>query len=442
MDIFTSYGIAIKNKEFRNVFAATTELYRKAVDFFINVRLLENEDFQKIKSSLYQLHFMEQLTHKTKGRSVVKYDFDKSFYKFPSYYRRAAINEALGKADSYLSNLFRWEKIKVGKKPSYPTAGYAFPALYRNDSYIRTDTYTADIKVFIRNTWDWISIDLNKGDTDYILHHCKDRKECVPVLSKRYKKWYLQFSFEETVCLNKTPIEKANILAVDLGINNACTYAVMRSDGAVIGREFLSLPVEQDSLEHITNRIKQAQQKGINKPIALWNAANGVNDRIAVLTAQHIIDVAKQYQVSTIVFEHLETVGKKKGSKKQKLALWKKRYVQSMVTNKAHRLGIRISHVNAANTSRLAFDGSGKVKRGKEINQNTSYSICRFATGKVYNCDLNAAYNIGARYFVRELLKSCSETKRLGIEAKVPQCAKRSTCTLSTLISLNAVLAA
>ena len=76
----------------------------------------------------------------------------------------------------------------------------------------------------------------------------------------------------------------------------------------------------------------------------------------------------------------------------------------------------------------------------EDINKN--YNICRFSTGKVYNCDLNASYNIGARYFIREILKTLSVTTGLDISAKVPECSRRSTCTLSTLRNLNAALAA
>lgn len=47
---------------------------------------------------------------------------------------------------------------------------------------------------------------------------------------------------------------------------------------------------------------------------------------------------------------------------------------------------------------------------------------------------------LGARYFIRELLKTVPVTEQQGILAKVPGCSKRSTCTLSDLISLNAVL--
>ena len=66
--------------------------------------------------------------------------------------------------------------------------------------------------------------------------------------------------------------------------------------------------------------------------------------------------------------------------------------------------------------------------------------MCKFSTGKYYNCDLNAAYNIGARYFIRELLKSLPEMDRLAVQAKVPESARRSQCTLSVLISMGAVL--
>ena len=98
---------------------------------------------------------------------------------------------------------------------------------------------------------------------------------------------------------------------------------------------------------------------------------------------------------------------------------------------------MRISHICAWNTSRLAYDGSGIVSRGKNGGFNT-YELCKFKNGKTYNCDLSASYNIGAKYFIREILKSLNESSRLHIQAKVPECSKRSTCTFSTLINLNA----
>ena len=173
----------------------------------------------------------------------------------------------------------------------------------------------------------------------------------------------------------------------------------------------------------------------------LWKLADGVNDDIAVKTAQFIIDTAVLYNADVIVMEHLDLNGRKRGSKKQRLHLWKVRRVQSIVTDRAHFLGMRVSHICAWGTSRLAYDGSGRALRGRESEKtNSNYSLCEFPTGKVYNCDLNASYNIGARYFVREIVKSLPVTEGQRVTAKVPGCAKRSTCTLSTLISLNGEL--
>jgi hypothetical protein len=86
-------------------------------------------------------------------------------------------------------------------------------------------------------------------------------------------------------------------------------------------------------------------------------------------------------------------------------------------------------------TSKLAYDGSGTVLRGKDAGFNT-YELCKFSNGKIYNCDLSASYNIGARYFIRELEKSISVKKWSLIQAKVPECAKRTQCTYNTLVKI------
>ena len=67
-------------------------------------------------------------------------------------------------------------------------------------------------------------------------------------------------------------------------------------------------------------------------------------------------------------------------------------------------------------------------------------AICRFQNGKIYNCDLSASYNIGARYFIRLLLEQLPATEAAGLKAKVPETLSRTKCTLSTLITLNAEL--
>ena len=440
MKIHSTYSVKIKH--YNHIFKSTVEIYRHAVDFYIHVALKEWEAVSAIENVQYQKAYLQNCTIRTKSNPNPVYPFEdakKCFYKMPVYLRRAAIAEALGKVSSYQGSLANREAMDPsirGRKPGVPKAGYVFPSLYRGNMYVQTGTYRADIKVYVHNTWDFITVDLKKTDMDYIQKHCGNRKHCVPTLQKRGKEWFLDFSFEEQVTLPVTKVAEQTIVSVDLGVNNAATVSVMRADGTILGRHFCKLSRETDSLHHALNRIKKAQQHGNYKTPRLWNRAKGINQDIAVKTAHFIMDIAVLYHAGVIVFEHLDRGGKRKGSKKQKLHLWKSQSVQSMVTHRAHRSGIRISRVNARGTSRLAFDGSGFVERG--INGN--YSICKFQNGKTYHCDLSATYNIGARYFIREILKSLPARERLRVEAKVPQCSKRSTCTFSTLLSLHAVL--
>lgn len=441
MKIYSTYGVKIKH--YNHIFKSTVSIYRDAVDFFIDVCLQEWDAFSvSIDNANSCIRIMERLTLATKNRPVVEYNFNARFYKMPCYIRRAAIAEAVGKVASYKSSLSNWETSDArlrGRKPSYPKAGYVYPSLYRGNMYVQSGSYEAKIKVFVYNTWDWITVSLRKSDVDYINRHCGGRKQCCPTLQKRGKEWFLDFPFEERVSLNNTPVSEQTIVAVDLGINTVATVSVMRSDGTILGRHFCKLSCEYDSLTHSVNRIKKAQQHGSHKNPGLWARTKGINHDIAVKTANYIMDIAIRYNADTIVFEHLDKNGKVRGSKKQRLKLWRSQEVQSIVTNKAHRLGMCISHICAWNTSRLAYDGSGLVSRGRDGGFKT-YELCKFQNGKTYNCDLSASYNIGARYFIREILKSLDVSSRLLIEAKVPQCSKRSTCTLSTLINLNTEL--
>ena len=148
-----------------------------------------------------------------------------------------------------------------------------------------------------------------------------------------------------------------------------------------------------------------------------------------------IDNIQKENRADVIVFEYLEMSGRISGNKKQKLHLWRKRDIQKLCEHQAHRKGIRISRVSARNTSRLAYDGSGAVVRDPG-----NHSLCMFQTGKRYNCDLSAAYNIGARYFIRELLKPFSETERSSLEAKVPSVKRRTSCVYADLRLLHAEL--
>lgn len=440
MNIFSSYKVKIKH--YNHIFEQTVEIYRNAVSFFIDVCDKEWNVLEFLRN-FERCRKIEEMTLQTKKNINSKYNFNENFYKMPAYLRRSAINTATGCYSSYYSNLKSWKENPVGSKPSLQLDRNVMPTLYKDRMYILADINTARIKIFHKNDWVWLDIELNNQDVKYIQNHCKFKKEYVPTLKKQGKCWYLVFPFEDKTTFQKVDIQDQIICAVDLGLNNNATCSIMQSDGTVVGRKFVNLATEKDHLNKALNRVKKAQQNGARRCSTLWKHVNDLNTDISRKTTKEIIDFAVLYNADVIVFEHLDTQGKKKGKGKQKLALWRKQEIQKLIEHKAHILGIRISRICARNTSRLAFDGSGKVKRGLYTQNGVekyNYSICTFPNGKRYNCDLNATYNIGARYFIRELLKSDSVMRRLPNQTKVSDYGTGTTRTLSTLIRLNADL--
>lgn len=440
MKLTSSYAIEIKhvNKLFRQ----TIKIYNDAISFCVKAF----EDYWEVIETLdtgnkERFAYADALVHTTKSNDAVYPEFDIKFHKMPSYLRFSVINTALGYLSSYHRNLDNWEfSNSNGKAPSLQTHLNRLPTFYKRNMYLDDcDGDAIRLKLFVNNDWNWVEVRLKHTDVVSIQRYMKNAKMSVPTLEKKNKKWFLRFAFEEKVDLNNTKLEEQHILAVDLGINTDATCSVMNIDGAILAREFINFASDKDQLYHTLNKIKKVQQKyGFNNTTKLWRYAKFHNEELARNIAGAITNTAIKYDCNVIVFEHLDIKGKKRGSKKQKLHMWKKNTIQNIVEHKAHRNGIRVSHVCSWNTSKLAFDGSGVVLRGRDANLGT-YEICKFSNGKVYNCDLSASYNIGARYFIREVQKILPVRVWSDIVAKVPECQKRTQCTYNTLLEINRV---
>ena len=442
MKITTSYAVEIKHidKLFRN----TNKIYSDAISFCIKIF---EENWSSLKdldlNNKEQYEYADSLIHSTKS-NVAKYpEFDKKFHKLPSYLRIAVINTALGQLNSYHSNLQNWyDNGCKNKRPTLQTKLHKMPVFYKHNMYkdLSFSDNAVSLKLFVNNDWNWVKIKLKHTDLMTIYKKTINAtKLSTPTLERKNKKWFLRFAVSEKVELSKKHYKKQTICAVDLGINTDATCSIMQYDGTILRREFINFNKEKDLIKHTLNKIKKIQQKeGSHNITKLWRYAKFHNDELAKKIATAITKFAYDNNCDVIVFEHLNTDGKKRGSKKQLLTLWKKNTIQNIVETKAHKLSMRISRICAWNTSKLAFDGSGETLRGKKADFNT-YELCKFSNGKIYNCDLSASYNIGARYFIRCIKKSTSEKKWSGFEAKVPDCQKRTKCTYATLLQLNDV---
>ena len=432
MKITSSYGMKLMGD--LNALENSIRIYRDALHFVIPIVDMHWDEVKDFEYSNKRVMYVEKLIHSTANRQAC-YNFDEKFPKFPTYLRRAVLNRALGIVSSYRSNLVNWEKDPKGQAPQLSFTHYAYPAYYKKGLFKNFDPIrqTIELKVFKNGDWVFEIYKLKTSDCTYYQTHLTGKKQNVPIIQKKGRRFYATFSYEENVPLvQEESIRK--ICAVDLGLGTDATCCIMDQDGTVYARKFISFSEEHDRLNTQLGRIKRNQKRGSRHNKTLWRKVAGISQDIADKTVKAILDFGNEHGVDVFVLEYLDFKGK---NAVKRAHFWRYKRIYKVLAQRAHQYGLRIARVNARNTSRLAFDGSGWSKRGREITPETPYALMEFSSGKTYNADLNASYNIGARYFIRRILKTVTKTQRLALEAKVPQVAKRSTCTLSDLINLR-----
>lgn len=416
------------------VLESSIDIYRQALSYIIPII---NDNWDAVKVCRYNNQkqgLVDGWIHSTKFNQA-RFDFDKQFPKLPSYLRRSAITKALGIVSSYRSSLENWEKDPKGQSPKLSLTHYAYPAYYKANLFKNFDPInrTIELKVFKNGDWVYEVYQLKTSDCTYYQRYLTGKKQNVPVIQKKGRRFYATFSYEEeTVLIPEKSIHK--ICAIDLGIGTDATCSIMGQDGTVYARKFISFSKEHDRLQTLFGRIKRNQKRGSSHNKTLWRGVAGISQDVADKTVKAIFDFGIEHGVDVFVLEYLNIQSK---NAVKRAHFWRYKRIYKVLTQKAHQYGLRVARVNARNTSRLAFDGSGWSKRGRKITPDTPYAVMAFPNGKLYNADLNASYNIGARYFIRNILKTVTVTQRLALEAKVPQVAKRSTCALSHLISLR-----
>ena len=433
MRTVSSYGVEIRKQNIP--VRQTMEIYRQAVGYLTEIYAQVWEELRKIPETKKRFNTAEHMVHMTK-KNTAWFDFDLRFPKMPSYLRRSAIQHALGNVSSYETRLGQWKETGVlSGRPKLTCRNHAMPVFYRDVMY-REGAEGKDeayLKLYDGHDWKWFRVYLKRTDMEYLRRNWKGKKASAPALEKRHRRYFLRFSYTEEVTLTQTPVKEQIICSVDLGINTDAVCTIMRSDGTVLGRRFIDHPSEKDRMYRTLGRIRRFQREhGSAQTQGRWAYTKRLNTELGKKTAGAIVRYAEENHADVIVFEYLEMQGKISGKKKQKLHLWRKRDIQRRCEHQAHRKEMRITRICAWNTSRLAYDGSGAVTRDRE-----NHSLCTFQTGKRYNCDLSASYNIGARYFIRELLKPLLATERSLLEAKVPPVKRRTSCVYADLRELH-----
>ncbi|AFZ37082.1 transposase, IS605 OrfB family [Stanieria cyanosphaera PCC 7437] len=379
-----------------------------------------------------QIPAVEKLIHQTAKNPNSKYQyFNSRFHKFPSYYRRGAIQFAVGQVSSFVTRYRMWQSGIRNRKDTLPPRLNAdcgaYPPLYKGQCIkFAEDLNTAAIKVYTGTDWVWITVGLmghrqrhldlaNKRKSPYLIVNKKGSHLSVPFQCQKSK----LPEGEITASPAREFISRArgtqSVLSVDLGINTTATVSVVNYDGTVSHREFIHHGRDIDRRDKRLKRISTKAsrtgklQKGFCR--GLYRKANNINREIGQKISSRLVKIAKQFGVKYIVFEHLKgwrpKGGKKRSTLRQRFHGWLHRRIVNLTQMKWSEIGGSVSFVNPRGTSSYAYDDSGKLKRDK-----SNYAIAIFASGKQYNCDLSASYNIGARFIYRLMSRNGSQDKK------------------------------
>ena len=420
-----SYNVEVINNtnKLRHIVANTLALYNSALNYVCDVVLKHYDEINEL-NNLEGRMYLEHLIHNTKN-NIAKYNFDSIYYKLPCYLLRDIESKAIGHIFSYKSNLDnykkeRYNKISNGKKfkkrePSLSKCNL-LPSFYKDNMYKMISDNKIALKIYEDKDWKYEEFKLKKNDLKYI--NKINGKRYNPEIKIIGKKIYIKFTFEiEDLKLQDKELNKRIICGVDLGVNNDATISIMNYEGTILGRHFINTN-NKDLMNHLLNKKRKIQRNSGNykyfRNLHINNKINSINENIVNHTANQIIKICLSYGVDVIVFENLRNKFKRaKKSFRARLHRWRKIAIYNKAYEMAHRNGIRVSTVNPNGTSRYAYDGSGEVER-----DNDNYSICKFVSGKTYNCDLSASYNIAARYYIRETLKPLDVNSRSELETK------------------------
>lgn len=412
--------------------AATVTQYRafcKALTYVVYGHWAE------IKSAKSQCSAVERLIHKTKSNPSPKYQyFGKRFYKFPSYLRRAAIEFVCGQVSSFVTRYQEWQsgirKRRDAKPPRLNPEAGCYPALYRGQCILfGNNLETAQIKVWDGSDWVWSEPIAIKTKRDrHLLSHSKTLS---PYLMVNHRGVYLSVPFG----LKPDKLQGERVCAVDIGINTLATASIVGSDGTVTARKFLHPAADIDHRDRLFKRISRKARltKKLHKGFcnSLYRKARHINQNLTQQVSRKIVNFALENGACVIVFEQLKNWkpkgGRKRSTLKQRFHGWLHRKLVELVSSKFEEVGGTTEYVYPRGTSSWAYDGSRQVSRDK-----SNYSNATFKTGKRYNCDLSASYNIAARYWAYKLKLTRRKDGRL-LDGKSSSNKQRMPVTLSLL---------
>ncbi len=412
-------------------FAANQSLFNRVVAFYFAV-IAAHEGVLDLPSK-EALTALEKLTHVTKKNPSPVLPLTAIAEAIPAFFRRAAINAALGSARSFSSALKAWRarrekhaaKIpRKGKKqqafserpPVPPRSWNKSVPLYAGMWKERTGSSIV-LKVWTGTCWSWVKVrtlgrDLPEGS-----------QMQSPVLVRRGAQWWLHTSLEKTFTSPPTIAAHltnaaTRICAVDLNLDqHVAVCTVQTVAGTILATRFIG---EGRAIAGFRKRqlgriARHRSQTGIiaeheQDNADLWRKIRHVDEHVAHLVSARIVQFACEQGACILVFEHLGNLRPEKGKYSHrgnsKRAYWMKGRIFTYAKYKAWTQQIITSRVNPRNTSRACHRCHAPVIRYAQGHPVEGYTrgaplvLCPACSMRGH-ADRNASLIIGQRLIAR-----------------------------------------
>lgn len=394
---------------------ATKELYNRVLKFYFFL-LLERRPWMELSNHalLRELEILTFGTRQQKGKENPSCPLQ-GFPKLPLYFRRAAINAAIGMARSYFGRLKAWEDDRNDEKncPSQPSGFYAAPVYYKGMYRNFTDS-GIELKLYTGEEWHWVTYGMRGKKIP------AQGKRLSPVLKRIGKQAYLYVPVALPVQDIRTVKDRlsnhSKLLAVAFP-NGDCMAA-----GAVFNedRQFAKshcfygggeLKACRNRAIRRLNKSLESRKKSktieteadFNKKI--YNKITAVNQHFTNQISRQIVDYCVQEKISLIVVPNYEKTldfTKRRYLKTNEFD-WLGRSVIQQLKYKAFQQGIVVSTVRPYHITDVCSRCGAKIQKYNEGNR-PSY---HYYGGKLFQCPnghhgnsaINAAVNIGLHFF-------------------------------------------
>ena len=343
-------------------------------------------------------------------------------WKLPLYFRRAAINTAIGLVRSYVTSCQRWQEKegKNGRIPSQAAAINGSPVFYKG-MYREFGESSIQLKVYNGEKWVWVVYPYTGRKIP------GEGKVLSPALKIEKEAAYLHVPVELQVADIRTVAERVReepqICAVAFPDSDCLAVAVVMSwDGACLKHYFVHGGKRRDAQRRkALERLEKSKgsrrgtkdrgkEEGRRENGAIYRKLERINGYYAHKVSREILEFCKENRIKVIVVPNYES-GILSGEcvfLHRNFYRWQGRAMIHKLQYKAYREGILVTTIRPYHISDCCSECGEKILRyneGHRAGRNYYGGQLFFCpNGHRGNTALNTAKNIG-RYFLKRFQK-------------------------------------